>query len=291
MSDLSVEHVRVPTNGIHLHCAVAGNGPLFLMLHGFPESWRSWSAQMSALAPRFKVVAPDLRGFGDSDKPDDGYDPWTLAEDIAGLIDAFGGGKRAHVVGHNWGGYIAWALSYLHADRLDRLSIVNSPHPFLFRRKILSVQLFRSWYVLFFGLPWLPEWFLRRRGGAGIASVFRLGTGGGKPITEAYLAYAKAEMLKPGAIRAGLEYYRTALRGGKKNILFMDRVTDVPIQMIWGEADRALDVLLLDGLDEYVSYLRVNRLPGIGHWVNHEAGDEVNRLLLDWHAPNEALVA
>ena len=103
MSDLSVEHVRVPTNGIHLHCAVSGSGPLLLMLHGFPKSWRSWSAQMSALAPRFKVVAPDLRGFGDSDKPDDGYDPWTLAEDIAGLIDVFGGGKRAHGRGSRLG--------------------------------------------------------------------------------------------------------------------------------------------------------------------------------------------
>ena len=256
MAELSqVKHVRILTNGIHLHCAVAGGGPLLVMLHGFPEFWGSWSRQIAVLDKHFTVVAPDLRGFGESDKPRTGYDAATLAADIVGVIDAFAEGQRARIVGHDWGGEIAWALSYLCPEKIDRLSILNSPHPCLLRKRVFtSAQLFRSWYVLFCGIPILPNWYFRRRGGAGLATLFRYATAQPDKPTTQYITEAKAEMLKPGAIRAGLEYYRTTVRMGKKGIEFMKAVTDVPTQIIWGEEDPALGLILLDGLERYSQF-------------------------------------
>lgn len=281
--------VRVPTNGIHLNCAVAGDGPLLLLLHGFPEYWGGWYKQIPALARHFKVVAPDLRGFGGSDKPPTGYDAWTLAGDLLGLIDELGGGRPARVVGHDWGGFIAWALAYLRPDKLDRLTVINSPHPYLYRRKVFTpAQFFKSLYVGFFALPFLPEWFLERRGGAGVETVFRRGAACPEALAREYLDAAKAEMLRPGAIPCGLEYYRVTVRLGEKNVAFMAGVTSVPVQVIWGADDSALGVELLDGLEGYAPRARVHTLPGVGHWVEHEAADETNRLLLEWHLPEQS---
>lgn len=284
-----VSLVRVPTNGIHLNCAVAGDGPLLLLLHGFPEFWGSWYKQIPELARHFKVVAVDLRGCGDSDKPRKGYDARTLAADILGIIDTFGDGQSARVAGHDWGGFIAWALSYLYPDRVNRLSILNSPQPYLYRKKATTTaQLLKSWYVGFFILPGLPDWFLRRHHGAGIETVFKKGAAHFKRISKQYLARDKSEMLKPEAIHCGLQYYRTTVCFGKKNIEFMNGVTDTPIQVIWGVKDPALGVGLLDGLDHYARRLRVHKLQGVGHWVSHEAPEEVTKLLLEWQLPKQA---
>ncbi len=285
----SVRLTRVPTNGIHLNCAISGAGPLLLLLHGFPEFWGSWYRQIPALARHFKVVAPDLRGFGDSDKPEKGYDAITLADDVAGLIDAFGEGQKARIVGHDWGGYIAWALSYHHPTRINRMSIINSPHPYLYRVKVMTTtQIFKSWYVLFFYLPCIPEWFLRRRGGSGIKTVFHSGAFRPEVLDEQYIARATAEMLKPGAIRCGLAYYRATVRLGRKNIQFMNGKTNIPVQVIWGMNDPALGPGLLDGLERYASRLQVEKLPGVGHWVTHEAAEDLTNLLLRWQIPETA---
>lgn len=286
---LPVKHLHIPTNGIKLHCAVAGSGPLIVLLHGFPEFWGSWHAQIPVLAKYFTVVAPDLRGFGQSEKPRTGYEPAELAADIIGLIDAFAAGQRARIIGHDWGGEITWALCYLSPDKIDRVSILNSPHPSLLRKKLVTTaQLFMSWYVLLIMLPVLPDWFFRRNGGRGIETLFRYAAAHAVKPTPQYISEAKAEMLRPGAIRAGLEYYRTSVKAGKKSIKFMSGVTNVPTQIIWGEEDPALGLMLLDGVHRYARNLRVHRLPGIGHWVNHEASEEVNRLLLEWHVPQQA---
>lgn len=279
-----VQLVRVPTNGTFLNCAVAGDGPLLLLLHGFPEFWGSWYRQIPALTDHFKVVAPDLRGCGDSDKPSRGFDARNLADDILGLIKVFGEGRPAAVVGHDWGGFIAWALSYRYPEQLDRVSILNSPQPYLYRQKVMTrAQFFKSLYVGFFVLPGLPAWFLRRRHGSGIETVFKNGAAHFEAISKEYLARDKAEMLKPGAIDGGLNYYRATVCLGKKNINFMKGVTDVPTQIIWGVGDSALSVTLLDGTERFASRLQVHKLQNVGHWVNHEAADEVNQLLLGWH--------
>jgi pimeloyl-ACP methyl ester carboxylesterase len=289
--DLPVRIVRVPTNGIHLNCAVSGEGPLLLLLHGFPEFWGSWYRQIPALGEHFTVVAPDLRGCGDSDKPKADYAARTLADDILGVIDALGDGQPARVVGHDWGGFVAWSLSYHAPERLSRLSILNSPHPYLYRKKMLSDgQFLRSWYIAFFLVPVLSVWFLRRNGGAGLEQVFKSAAGRYEALSKAYIADAKAEMLKPDAISCSLKYYRAAFWRGRKNVEFMNAVTDVPIQIIWGVKDPVLGPALLDGMERYAPNLQVHRLEDVGHWVNHEAADDVCRLLLDWHVPETVVV-
>ena len=161
---------EVRANGVRLHCLVEGEGPLVLLLHGFPETSRAWRKQIPALAERFKIVAPDLRGYGGSEKPKGiaAYRTSVLAEDVVALIRAFGV-ERAHVVGHDWGGGVAWTLATLHPEALDRLVVLNCPHPTVMQRALRSswAQIRRSWYIFAFQIPGLPEWALSRDGPQG----------------------------------------------------------------------------------------------------------------------------
>src|SRR5579859_1348188 len=151
------------SNGVRFHYVAAGaSGPLVILLHGFPEFWYSWREQLPALGERFRVVAPDLRGYNLSGRPAQGYDLRTLCADIVGLIEAFDE-RDAMVVGHDWGGIIAWALAIREPERVRRLAILNAPHPVPMWRELRRPrQLRRSWYAVFFQLPWLPEWVLAR---------------------------------------------------------------------------------------------------------------------------------
>src|SRR5438309_4600494 len=159
-SGMAVEHRFVETNGVRLHCAVDGDGPLVVLLHGFLECWYSWRHQIAALAPRFRVVAPDLRGYNESDKPE-GVDAYALPElvaDVHGLITAFGE-REAVIVGHDWGGGVAWTFAMDHPEATRRLVVMNCPHPAIFTQHLRANgrQAARSWYMLFFQIPWLPE--------------------------------------------------------------------------------------------------------------------------------------
>src|SRR2546428_372573 len=170
---MAVEHRFVETNGIRLHCAVDGEGPLVILLHGFPECWYSWRHQIAALAPRFRVVAPDLRGYNESDKPA-GVAAYALPElvaDVPGLIEAFGE-REAAIVGHDWGGAIAWTFAMDHPEPTRRLVVLNCPHPAIFAQHLRANgrQLARSWYMFFFQLPWLPEAVLRAGHGWAVGS-------------------------------------------------------------------------------------------------------------------------
>src|SRR5262245_41030663 len=156
---MAVDHRVVETNRIRLHCAVDGAGPLVIFLHGFPESWYSWRHQLAALAPHFRVVAPDLRGYGESDKPAgvEAYAMEELVADVAGLVAAFGA-RDAVIVGHDWGGGIAWELAMTRPELVKRLVVLNCPHLAIFRQHLQDPrQLLKSWYMFFFQLPWLPE--------------------------------------------------------------------------------------------------------------------------------------
>jgi len=206
------QDVRV--NGVRLHCVVEGEGPLVLLLHGFPETSRAWRKQIPALAKRFKIVTPDLRGYGGSEKPKGiaAYRTSVLAEDIVALIRTFGV-ERAHVVGHDWGGGVAWTLATLHPEALDRLVVLNCPHPAVMQRALRSswAQIRRSWYIFAFQIPWLPEWAFSRNGGKALKDVLRRSSGPGT-FTEADLdEYARA-FSAPGAATAAMNYYRAAAR-------------------------------------------------------------------------------
>ncbi len=280
-----IEHRFIETNGIRLHCVVAGEGEPVVLLHGFPEYWRSWDLQIPALSPHFQVIVPDLRGYGDSDKPEGGYDVGNLADDIHGLIQAFGG--KARVVAHDWGGAVAWILAYRHPQSVERLTILNAPHPRIFAREVFRFpQILHSWYMFLFALPWLPEFLLSFNGGRGIGVVMRYGAAGPHVLPEEDVWDFQAQMMKPRVLRCALEYYRTALRQGPKKARrhFSHELT-VPARVLWAEKDPALPVSLLKDMPRYVPGVGVQRIPGSGHWVQREAAPEVNRLLLEWLLP------
>jgi pimeloyl-ACP methyl ester carboxylesterase len=270
------------SNGVAFHYVAAGErGPLVLLLHGFPEFWYSWRAQLPALGQHFRVVAPDLRGYNLSGRTTSGYDIRTLCADIAGLIDAFGE-REAMVVGHDWGGVIAWALAIRAPERVRRLVILNAPHPGTFLRELRRPrQLRRSWYVGLFQLPRLPERLIARHDYAAIRAICR-GVNRQQRrevLTDEDTERFVAAIARPGALTAAINYYRALLRHGPAALGPLRQIT-APTLVLWGERDPALGVYLLNGLERWVRELEVRRFPDAGHWLNQEYPAEVNAALL-----------
>jgi epoxide hydrolase 4 len=273
-----MESHRLCLDGLTLHYVEAGSGAPVVLLHGFPEFWYSWRHQIAALADAgFRALAPDLRGYNESDKPTGigSYRLEILVEDVARFIGAVAGG-RATVVGHDWGGVIAWELAMRRPALVARLAILNAPHPAAFRRELRTPrQLIRSWYALFFQLPWLPEWLMAARGYALLRSTFP------PCFTPADLDRYQAALAQPGARTATLNYYRAAMRYPTETARRPPTI-DVPTLLIWGERDPFLGRRLTVGLEAWVPRLRVERLADVGHWVQNEAPERVNELLVDF---------
>ncbi|MEW6422229.1 MAG: alpha/beta fold hydrolase [Deinococcota bacterium] len=273
------EH-QVVVNGVRLHYVAAGpeDGPPVLLLHGFPEFWRAWERQIGPLARAgFRVVVPDLRGYNLSEKPPGvaAYRVSTLQKDVAALIHALGY-RRSHVVGHDWGGIIAWALALRQPEVVDRLVILNAPHPAAARRVFRKpAQWIRSWYIFFFQLPWLPERFLPRFG--------RWALRGTNPA-----AYTKKDRHlyeeawgQPGAAAGMINYYRAMLRfRGRGSDRGQDMRVRVPTLVLWGERDAALLPELADELERWVPDVRVIRFPRASHWIMRDEPVRVNNLLM-----------
>jgi epoxide hydrolase 4 len=268
-------------DGIRLHCVVEGQGPLVVLLHGFPETSRAWRKQIPALAERFRVVAPDMRGYGASDKPKGiaAYRTSVVADDIVSLIRAFDA-ERAHVVGHDWGGGVAWTLAMEHPKAVDRLVVLNCPHPAVMQKALRSNwgQIRKSWYIFAFQLPWLPEWGFTRDGSKAVKDALRRSAKRPDTFSGADLdEYARA-FSAPGAATAAINYYRAAARSRVPR----EKIA-APTMLIWGEDDFALGIELTHGMDDlFASPPRVEYLPETSHWVMEERPDEVNRLLLDF---------
>jgi epoxide hydrolase 4 len=275
----------VEANGIRFELAECGSGDrLALCLHGFPEINYSWRYQMPILAAKgWRVWAPNLRGYGASDKPDgvNAYRLNTLAQDVAALIDA-SGAKEVMLIAHDWGAIIAWHFAILKLRPLTRLVIMNVPHPLCGQREIKRWhQLKKSWYIFFFQLPWFPERMMAGKGARGIKSAFyNMAVDKSRFGRDVLQTYADAA-LRPGAITAMVNYYRALLRTPDFRRIGDGRV-EVPTLMIWGEEDSALDVRCTDGTAEYVPNLTLHRLPGVSHWVQQEAPDAVNEILGAW---------
>ncbi len=278
-------HHFASVNGIRLHYVEAGAGPLVVLLHGFPEFWYSWRHQLEALAAAgFRAVAPDLRGCNESDKPA-GIAAYRIEHptaDVAALIRHLGE-SSAHVVGHDWGGVVAWQLPLRHPGVVRRLAILNAPHPALFVRALRRpAQLRRSWYVFFFLLPWLPEWFIRRHDFAGLAETFRTDPVRPDTFSAEDIARYKHAWAQPGALTAALNWYRAAFHRSPARSLRGLRPIEEPTLVIWGERDRYLGPELLDGLEHWVSHLRLIRLPEASHWVQNDSFAKVNTILIDF---------
>ena len=256
-----------------------------VLLHGFPEFWYSWRFQIPALAAAgFRVVAPDMRGYNLSDKPEgvESYALEGLARDVERLIGALGE-ERAVVVGHDWGGIVAWAVATLHPERVERLVILNVPHPERFSRGLRTPrQLLKSSYAFFFQLPWLPERVLRAGDFALVRSVLRNdpvrpGTFGEHDIDR----YVRA-LSRPGALTAALNYYRALARRAPAVARALRRRVGAPVMVIWGQRDLFLVPELARPGPTWVPDARVERLPDASHWVQQDRPERVNALLLDF---------
>lgn len=277
----------VEANGLRFEVAEAGEGDhLALLLHGFPELNFSWRHQMPQLAELgYRVWAPNQRGYGKSSRPQgiEAYSADRIVADAAALADA-SGARRVTLIAHDWGGAIAWQFAVSRARPLARLVVMNCPHPACFAREIRTwKQLRKSWYMFLFQLPKLPEAMLTANGGRAVRRAFLDSAANPARFPPEDLdVYARAAT-EPGAMTAMVNWYRAAARN--RTLTSQARgypVIETPTLLVWGEADIALDIATIDGTDRYVRDLTVRRLPGISHWVQNDAADEVNAILRDW---------
>lgn len=280
---MDLRHAYADVDGIRLHYVAAGEGELILFLHGFPEFWYEWKAQLEDFGHDHLAVAPDLRGYNLSSKPPEveHYRMHLLVEDVAGLADHLGY-ERFVLVGHDWGGVVAWAFALAHPDRLRALIIVNAPHPAVFARELRHnpAQQRASRYMLDLRDPRAEE-LLAANDYERLAGIF--------PLSDEERAAYVAAWSQPGALTGGLNYYR-AMRTGPAagdageaaQRLAADasaRVVAVPTLVIWGEQDPFLLTGNLDGLEQYVPDLSIKRIHDGSHWVIHEQPAVVDDLM------------
>ncbi|XSG73238.1 alpha/beta fold hydrolase [Herpetosiphon llansteffanensis] len=282
MSEL--EHATALINGLNLHYVRAGSGPLVVLLHGFPEFWYSWRHQIPALAETHTVVALDQRGYNLSDKPAlwQHYTIDLLIDDVRALIEHLGF-ERATIVGHDWGGAVAWTFAMRYHGYVERLVVMNLPHPKLMIKNLWTNprQMLRSWYIFIFQIPGLPEWFAKRNNfefltKALTSAVQRPGVFSADDI-QAY----KQAWSQPGALTAMINWYRAYVRQGLKHLNQLStHAVHAPTLLIWGTADGALGQELTYGTERYATDLRIRYLTDVSHWVQQEAPNEVNAVLI-----------
>jgi pimeloyl-ACP methyl ester carboxylesterase len=287
-------HRYAAVNGVRLHYVAEGQGSLLMFVHGFPEFWYAWQGQLAEFGRDHFAVAPDMRGYNLSSKPagPESYAVPLLVEDLVALADHLGH-RRFTLVAHDWGGAIAWATALLHPDRLERLVIVNAPHPAIFQRLLAEHpgQQKASQYMLFFRSAEAEATLAADN----YALLRKMVLGEGQPWGWATAADRTAYLeawAQPGALTGGLNFYRAArlgppapgepprTRAGDLSGL----VVKVPTLVIWGEKDTALVPENLDGLDRVVSDLTIRRVPDGTHWVAHEQPALVSRHIREFLA-------
>ena len=271
----------IETNGVRLHVAEAGleDGPLVILLHGFPEFWYGWREQIPALAEAgYRVLAPDQRGYNISDKPEgmEAYRTEELVFDVVGLIDALGYQSAEAVIGHDWGGLVAWPLAAEYPGRVERLGIFNAPHPIVADRSLRKpAQLAKSSYVFFFQLPRIPEFVLSAGNWLGASQLLVRSSHPGT-FSEGELARYRQAWEHTGAIEAMVNWYRAAIRYRPHRAA--QRV-QIPTEIVWGAEDSVLGPRMARQSLDFCEIGSLTLLPA-SHWVQHEAPDLVNERLL-----------
>lgn len=279
---ISIRQQHVDGDGLRLHTLVAGEGPPVILLHGFPENSHSWRHQIPALAAAgYAVWVPNLRGYPPSDVSfrQSDYHLRHLVNDVAAIVSATGH-ARACIAGHDWGGIIAWTFAGAYPALLDKLVILNAPHMQVYVDKVWRTsQLFRSAYIGLFQLPLLPEQLLAAGNWYMVRRMLRSQPACKGAFSDDDIARYVQCLSQPGAMKAALDYYRANLMQGGM-ALARSAHSNVPTLVIWGEQDPALGAFLLDGLERYAPCIHIHRIARASHWVQNEAPDEVNRVLL-----------
>lgn len=278
------QHQYITSNGIKLHYVTQGDGPLMLMLHGFPEFWYSWRHQIREFAKDYKVVALDLRGYNDSDKPSalSAYRVSELMLDVAGVIKGLGY-QSCTLVGHDWGGAIAWSFAYNYPELLERLIVLNIPHPAKFAEGLKTPQqLLKSWYIFFFQIPWLPELLIQSGDYQFISDAFTKMAVNPSVFTPKDLEAYKDAVAKRGALTGMLNYYRNIFQSLGQGQSW--EILKIRTLMIWGEQDTALGKELTYGTQEYVQDLTIRYISDSSHWVQQEQPDLVNQYIREFLA-------
>jgi epoxide hydrolase 4 len=292
-------HGDVRANGLRLHYVEAGDptGELVLLLHGFPECWYSWRHQLDPLGSQgFRVVALDLPGFGQSDKPRGvaAYDLERLTADVVACVAQLNrGAPAAALVGHDWGGSIAWACGALAPETARRLAIINCPPgPGLRQAWRQPVQILKSWYIFFFQLPRVPEALLSAGGfrfvDQALAPARRRNP---TAVTPEDIALERAEMARPGALPAAINYYRALLRLTPAALDRLSHPVRVPTLLIWGDRDPYAAVELTRGFSQWALSGEVVHLPQAGHFSHQEEPERVSNQLAEWLEPERAMGA
>jgi len=283
MASESWTHGTAHVNGVRLHYVIQGEGPLLALLHGFPEFWYSWRHQIPELAKHFKVVAPDLRGYNESDKPVGvaNYRIDILTADVMELIRAFGE-EKAIIVGHDWGGGIAWAFAADYPQATEKLIVMNCPHPAALQKHLRTNrrQLRRSWYMFFFQIPWLPELGIRVNTRRFVEQAFRGMAIRKEAFPDEELKKYVEAIRKPGA---AINYYRAAFRETvSKGERPFAKIT-CPTLLIWGEEDVALGKELTYDMEQYFTdRFEIKYIPRCSHWVQQEQPELVNQFVLEF---------
>lgn len=284
--ELAVTHHVLQLSSLRLHYVSRGTGPLVVLLHGFPENWWSWRYQIAPLAEAgLRVVAPDLRGYGDSGHHGP-FDLDTLADDVCQLIARLGE-QRAHIVGHDWGGGLAWHLASRRPEFVESVSVLNCPHPLRMREALVGrpswAQLKRSWYFFFFLLPLVPEWLLTRDGAKNTLKLIKASGFDRAHFSTDELEPFRTAIQRPGAAAGMVGWYRDVVWRSLRQPLsapVYDQIT-CPTQLIWGMRDPALGFDdLVPGTERLAPRLEVVRVPDAGHFVQAERPDAVNAALL-----------
>jgi pimeloyl-ACP methyl ester carboxylesterase len=274
----------IRANGLEFAIDELGEGDdVALLLHGFPETRHCWRHQLPSLvAAGWRAVATDMRGYGGSSRPEGraAYGIDHLIGDVRALFEALGARRRL-LVGHDWGGLVAWATAIRQSCPLDGLVILNAPHPAVFANVIRRSwrQRLRSWYVLFFALPWLPEKVLTAEHARKVGQALRTTARRPGVFPAETLARYRDNATQPGAMTAMLNYYRANLDIGA---MARGPGVAVPTLLLWGDCDHALGSELVPDTGTYVPELTVRMLRGISHWVQEEAPEEVNAAIADW---------
>lgn len=295
----AIESKFADVNGIRIHYAEAGSGKLVLFLHGFPEYWYQWKPQLEDLGQNFRAVAPDMRGYNLSSIPADisAYKIRTLVEDVRALAEHLGHRKFV-LVGQDWGGIVAWAFALYYPERLEKLVIMNAPHPAIFERELRDnpAQQHASQYMLLFNTPDAEKVLEEGNYASLVYHVLSEGLKTGYTTEDEQKKYLS--IWNDGrTITGGLAYYRAArigppMKPGDPWILKKHFAADlptlqvkVPTLLIWGMQDPYLLAGNLSGLGAYVSDMQVKLFPDTGHWVNRAKAAEVNAAIREFVSP------